>query len=293
MLTSLGMGAAEWTAVARRASWQMTRMNLNTFARHGVFEQEGMAEVVARRLANPMKVAAARVFPYQLMVAYNSADARVPEVVREALQDALEVATRNVPKVAGKVYVCADVSGSMLSPVTGYRKGSTTAVRCVDVAALVAATVLRKNPGAEVIAFEEKVVALRLNPRDSVMTNARKLASVGGGGTNCSAPLRLLNERRAEGDLVIYVSDNQSWVDARSVRGTGMMREWAAFKQRNAGARLACIDLQPNSTTQAAESRDVLNVGGFSDQVFRLVSEFAAGRLGPDHWVGRIEQVAL
>ena len=79
------------------------------------------------------------------MVAYNSADARVPAVVREALQDAMEAATRNVPKVEGKVYVCPDVSGSMLSPVTGYRKGSTTKVRCVDVAALVAATILRRT----------------------------------------------------------------------------------------------------------------------------------------------------
>src|SRR5882724_5635289 len=34
MLTALELGTAEWTAIARRAPWQMTRMNLNTFARH-------------------------------------------------------------------------------------------------------------------------------------------------------------------------------------------------------------------------------------------------------------------
>jgi 60 kDa SS-A/Ro ribonucleoprotein len=37
----------------------------------------------------------------------------------------------------------------------------------------------------------------------------------------------------------------------------------------------------------------VLNIGGFSDQVFRLVREFAAGRLDPGHWVAEIKQVAL
>lgn len=41
MLTALELGTAEWTAIARRAPWQMTRMNLNTFARHGVFGQPG------------------------------------------------------------------------------------------------------------------------------------------------------------------------------------------------------------------------------------------------------------
>jgi 60 kDa SS-A/Ro ribonucleoprotein len=294
MLTALALGRAEWVAIARRAPWQMTRMNLNTFARHGVFEEPGMAELVARRLADPAEVARARVFPYQLLVAYLSADARVPSIVREALQDALEAATGNVPAVEGKVYVCPDVSGSMTGAVTGYRKGSTTAVRCVDVAALVSATLLRQNPTAEVIPFEDEVVEkLRLNPRDSVMTNARKLAAVGGGGTNCSAPLRLLNRRGAEGDLVVYVSDNQSWVDAGAGRGTATMREWEAFKRRNPRARLVCVDLQPYGTTQAAERDDILNVGGFSDRVFDLVREFAAGRLGADHWVGVIEAVEL
>lgn len=133
------------------------------------------------------------------MVAYTMVDSTVPNEIREALQDAMEVAIHNVPICKGKIYVCPDVSGSMASPVTGYRKGATSAVRCIDVAALVAAAMVRKNPSAEVLPFENDVVVLSLNPRDSVMTNAAKLASIGGGGTNCSAPLALLNRRKAEG----------------------------------------------------------------------------------------------
>ena len=125
------------------------------------------------------------------------------------------------------------------------------------------------------------------------MTNAQRLAAVGGGGTNCSAPLALLNRRKAVGDLVVYVSDNESWVDARGGRGTATMREWAAFKRRNPRARMVCIDVQPYQTVQAANTPDVLNVGGFSDAVFGLLADFAEGRTGPDHWVGVIEQVAL
>jgi 60 kDa SS-A/Ro ribonucleoprotein len=294
MLTALELGKAEWTAIARRAPWQMTRMNLNTFARQGVFDQPGLAELVAQRLADAEQVKKARVFPYQLMVAYASAGEGVPAVVRDALQDAMEAAIENVPGVRGKVYVFPDVSGSMQSPVTGYRKGSTSAVRCVDVAALVAAAVVRRNPRAEVLPFEHEVVrGLKLNPRDSVMTNAQKLAAVGGGGTNCSAPLRLLNERKAEGDLVLYVSDNESWVDARSGRGTATMQEWSAFKRRNPRAKMVCVDVQPYSTVQAAGAADVLNVGGFSDEVFRIVADFASGNLNADHWVCVVERIAL
>ena len=298
MLTSLPLSTKEWVEIARTASWTMTRMNLNTFARHGVFEVEGMTELIAERLRNPEMVRRARVFPYQLMAAFVAAGKGVPELVRNALQDAMEIATENVPEIEGKVYVFPDISGSMHSAVTGYRQGSTSVVRCLDVAALVAATVLRKNPNAEVIPFESDVVEVRLNPHDSVMTNAEKLASLPCGGTNCSAPLRYLNKRQAQGDLVIYVSDYESWVDAPQYgrfggSATQTMQEWARFRERNPQARMVCIDIQPYSTVQAKEREDILNIGGFSDAVFDLIAEFAAGRLSDDHWVGVIEAVTL
>src|SRR5262245_51489565 len=260
MLTALELGTAEWTAIARRAPWQMTRMNLNTFARHGVFGQAGLVELVADRLRDPKAIRKARVFPYQLMVAYTMANANadIPKEVCDALQDAMELATANVPEFEGKVYVLPDISGSMHSAVTGYRRGATTAVRCIDVATLVAATVLRKNARAEVIPFESNVVEVRLNPRDSVMTNTDKLAKLPGGGTNCSAPLAFLNQRRATGDLVIYVSDNESWIDAPhhgrfGGSATETMKEWTIFRQRNPEARMVCIDIQPYATVQAKE----------------------------------------
>jgi 60 kDa SS-A/Ro ribonucleoprotein len=233
------------------------------------------------------------VFPYQLLTAYQNCDAAVPQEVRDALQDAMELAVANVPKICGAVVICPDVSGSMASPVTGHRAGSTTSVRCIDVAALVAAAIIRKNPSATVLPFEQAVVPVKLNSRDSIVTNAGKLAAIGGGGTNCSAPVRLLNQRKAKADLVIFVSDNQSWVDKGRALGTALMAEWAEFRQRNPRSRLVCLDVQPYQTTQTAEREDILNIGGFSDQVFEVISAFASGQLEADHWIARIEAVAV
>ena len=290
MLTALPLDRAAWATIARRATWQQLRMNLSTLARHGVFESRGLTKLVADRLRDRVAIERARVLPYQLMTAYLAASSDVPQVVRDALQDAMEISLRNVPALDGKVYVCCDVSGSMSSPITGYRKGATSKVACLDVAALVAAAVLRKND-AEVLPFENDVVSLALNPRDSVMTNAAKLATIGGGGTNCSAPLQALNARRARGSLVIYVSDNESWVDARGGRGTATMREWQRFRQRNPEAKMVCIDLSPNRTTQAHDDASVMNVGGFSDTVFELLAAFAKSGQDARHWVDVIEGV--
>ena len=111
-------------------------MNLNTFLRQGTFDEPGVGEQVAELLRNREEIRRARAFPYQLLAAYRNCDSRVPATVRDALQDAMEIAIENVPAVQGQIYVCPDVSGSMRSPVTGFRKGASTAVQCVDVAAL-------------------------------------------------------------------------------------------------------------------------------------------------------------
>lgn len=300
MLTALPLGKSEWAAIARNAPWQMTRMNLNTFQRHGVFDDAAMVNVIAERLRNANAIKRARIFPFQLLSAFKAAEANkgIPRAVTDALQDAMEIATENVPKIDGKVFVFPDISGSMQSPVTGFRKGASSTVRCVDVAALFAAAILRKNPDAEVIPFESKTVDVRLNPRDSIMTNAEKLSNLPFGGTNCSAALKEVNRRKAKGDLLIYVSDNESWMDTphygRFGGGTTeTMKEWNEFKSRNSDAKLVCIDIQPYSHTQAQERRDILNIGGFSDQVFTLVSKFADGNLGDGHWVGVIDEVEV
>jgi 60 kDa SS-A/Ro ribonucleoprotein len=293
LLSALPLSQKDWVSIAKNASWQTTRMNLNTFARHGVFEEHALASLIAARLRDAGEIQRAHVFPYQLLTAYQNCDAAVPQEVRDALQDAMELAIANVPSIEGRVVVCPDVSGSMKSPVTGHRAGSTTSMRCVDVAALVAASVLRKNKSATVLPFEQDVVPVDLNSRDSVMTNAGRLASIGGGGTNCSAPVRLLNQQKAKADLVLFVSDNESWVDQGRGRGTALLAEWSEFRQRNPKARLVCLDIQPNQTTQATERVDILNIGGFSDQVFEVISAFASGQLEADHWIARIEAVVI
>ncbi|KMJ36195.1 RNA-binding protein [Salmonella enterica subsp. enterica serovar Typhimurium] len=337
LLTNAPLSREQWAQLAQRMSWQTLRMNLNTLARHDVFENATLAASVAQRLADRAQVRQSWVYPYQLLSAWSNLQSGVPQVIREALAQAMEYALENIPPFRGNVVVCPDVSGSMKSSITGYRKGATSKIRCVDVAGLIAAAVLRNHPQARVLPFECDVVDVRLDARQSVMHNAQKLAAVGGGGTNCSAPLRrLLNERarvdlvimvsdneswvdksrhgstatmecwtncsaplrrllneRARVDLVIMVSDNESWVDKSRHGSTATMECWIELKKRNPQARLVCIDLLPYGTTQAAERSDILNVGGFSDEVFTVIDNFVNGHYGSAHWLEEIEAVTL
>src|SRR5260370_24913183 len=104
----------------------------------------------------------------------------------------MELAIANVPSIEGRVVVCPDVSGSMKSPVTGHRAGSATSVRCIDVAALVAASGLRKNHAATVLPFEQTGASVGLKPPDNERSNAPRLASIAGGGTHFTVPGHLV-----------------------------------------------------------------------------------------------------
>lgn len=290
-LTALGLNTTQWKKIALRASWQTTRMNLNTFLRHGVFDDQEIVQEIAKKLTDKDEIRRARVFPYQLFAAWKAANG-LPVAIMAALEEAMEHATANVPQLPGNVVVAVDVSGSMASPVTGERKGSTTALRCVDVAALIAACVKRKNPSARTMPFDTQVRELLLSPQTSVMTRAQRLAAMCGGGTTVSAPLAQLNAERAQVDTLIVVSDNESWLETNIGMGTRTMYEWNRLRERCPNARLVAIDLQPYATSQTTASDGVLHVGGFSDAVFELLADTAAGH-GPARWVERIRAITL
>lgn len=277
-LTAFPLSPEQWGQLATRMGWQALRMNLNTLARNGAFAIDGVTEAVAARLADQQTIARVRPMPYQLMVAMGQVGDGVPLTVQAALESALEASLAGVPQLEGQVVVCPDVSGSMSSPATGYRKGASSKVRCIDIAALVAAAVLRQNRNARVIPFEVGVVKLKLDPNARVAVNAAKLAGVGGGGTNVSAPLALLNKERAQVDTVVIVSDNESWVDPSRRGATATMNEWNKLKARNPGAKLICIDIQPYGSMQAKDRADIMNVGGFTDAVFDAIARFASGQ---------------
>lgn len=290
-LTAYPLVAEQWAELAGHMGWQALRMNLNTLARKGAFGVEGLTDQVAARLADRDALRAVRPMPYQLMVALGQVGDGVPLKVQAALEDALEFSLSCVPTVPGRVVVCPDVSGSMQLPVTGYRKGASSKVRCIDVAALVAAAMLRSNREARVIPFEQAVVPVTLKATDRIAANAAKLAAVGGGGTNVSAPLALLNKEKAAVDLVVIVSDNESWVDAKRNGSTATMQEWTKLAKRNPQARLVCIDIAPYGTTQAASRQDILNVGGFTDAVFNTIARFVSDET--HDWVSIVEQVEV
>ncbi|MEM8678908.1 MAG: TROVE domain-containing protein [Planctomycetota bacterium] len=321
LLAGAAQGPLVWKAMAKKMGPQALRMNVNTLLRQQVFGDtrqrigktlaraigigrsgNEMVKDVAQRLADPEAIRRSRAFPYQFLAAYLNADEGVPQAIRSALHQAAESACGNIPQLPGPVVIGLDTSGSMHSPVTGWRgRGATTKMSCVNVAALFAAAILRRNPDSVVIPFDTQAYRTRIDPNDSILSLSSQLAKYGGGGTDCSLPLREANQRyrRRRFAGAVLVSDYESWVGSGQRGSTGVMTAWQKFVQNQlrlgghdiAAPKLVCINIQPYGHTQAPERADILNVGGFSDAVFRVVSAFMAD--DPHRFVGEVESIQL
>ena len=53
-------------------------------------------------------------------------------------------------------------------------------MRCIDVAALFAAAILRPNPDSVVIPFDTSAYDVKMDPNDSILSIAERLAKYGG-----------------------------------------------------------------------------------------------------------------
>jgi 60 kDa SS-A/Ro ribonucleoprotein len=72
-----------------------------------------------------------------------------------------------------------DTSGSMNCAVMGNRgRGATSKMRCIDVAALFAAAILRRNPDSDVIPFDTSAYDAKIDPNDSILSIAERLRSI-------------------------------------------------------------------------------------------------------------------
>lgn len=155
--------------------------------------------------------------------------------------------------------------------------------------------------------FDTQAYDAKVDPSDSILSLSERLAKFGGGGTDCSIPLREANTKYRNRKFAgcVLVSDNESWVYAnRAIAygthgSTGVMTEWQAFVKNQArlqggntsGPKMICINIQPYGTTQAPERSDILNIGGFSDAVFNVVASYLADDV--NRFVTEVEAVTL
>lgn len=291
MYTSMGLTDAGWKAIFDISTWQQIRMNLATFNRHNVFNDFSYVNKAYERLTSREDILRSKVMPYSVFSAYlNSGD--IPTRIKEALNTAVQISLENIPKINGKTVIAIDYSGSM-----DWRLNYKSSVRYIDIAAVFTAAIKFRNPNAEIVLFNTRAMDYTVNPGTTVMQLANNLSRLADGGTDCSSAFKHIYDKgRYNGmpDNIIMISDNQSWLGFRgnSFR-TGTQKVFDDIRQINPRARLVNIDISPSSSSQTSPSENVLNISGFNDTVFKIVSDFFESNGSKTFWVDKIKAIEI
>lgn len=249
--------------------------NINNVDKVGV-DEDHFNKVIAA-IENKSAVKYSKQYPFRFYSALANTRLSNPfrtKLLTKALDRALNYSVENLPKLKGNTFISADVSGSMISPIS-----QRSTIQMIDVACLMAAMANKfsENGVASVFGENFKVVTTDGN----ILADTDKLRKTQvGHSTNGYKAIEYLVDRQIEVARVIIFTDcelydsNYGW----GYRNNTIQNEWNKYKQLFPNAKLYVVNL--NSYGDACVNpRDssVTLVSGWSEKILDYISKREEG----------------
>jgi len=170
------MDKAAWEAIIPNMGYMALIRNLRNFEQAGV--SKDILNQIEAKITDPTEVANSRQFPFRFYSAW-----KYSETMRfgQALEEAFELSTKNIPELNGNTLILVDVSGSMSGSYFSAKSKLTPLVA----ASLFGTTLAKRSANADLVLFA--TTWERFNPQASVLRSMEKIeqrAGYLGGGTN-------------------------------------------------------------------------------------------------------------
>jgi 60 kDa SS-A/Ro ribonucleoprotein len=277
---------AVWEALIARGMPQTALMRqLPRLTRLGLLAGT-VGETVATQLADPVRLARARVHPVNVLVAQRtyasghgdrSQSAWTPVGrISDALDAAFYAAYGAVQPANKRTLLALDISGSMVMPVSGLP------VTCREASSALAMVTAATEPQHRIIGFtagsrgypDTAVTELDIGPRRRLDDVCRYTAGLPMGATDCALPMVWALKHRVEVDTFHIYTDNETWY--------GNIHPHQALEQyrhrMGIDARLVVVAMTAtrNSIADPSDPRQ-LDISGFDSAVPTLLADFSRG----------------
>lgn len=254
------MDAAVWEAVIPSMGPMALLRNLRNFDEAGVCDE--VAVRVAARLSDPAEVARSRQFPFRYLAARRHAPS--PRWALP-LEQALDHALANVPRLTGRTLILVDRSDSMFWDTLSERSRLTRA----DAAALFGAATALRAEQADLVEFGWSSAVVPFRPGEPVLDVLKRFHSLGG--THTATAVRAHYKGH---DRVLIVTDEQAAPPPRGGVPEPVPADVPVYTWNLAGYRPAVAPSGPHRHT----------FGGLTDAAFRMVGLVEAGREAAWPW---------
>ena len=277
---------AVWEALIARGMPQTALMRqLPRLTRLGLLAGT-VGETVATQLADPVRLARARVHPVNVLVAQRTyasgrgdrgQSAWTPVGrISDALDAAFYAAYGAVQPANKRTLLALDISGSMVMPVSGLP------VTCREASSALAMVTAATEPQHRIIGFttgsrgypDTAVTELDIGPRRRLDDVCRYTAGIPMGATDCALPMVWACENRVAVDTFHIYTDNETWY--------GNIHPHQALEQyrhrMGIDARLVVVAMTAtrNSIADPSDPRQ-LDISGFDSAVPTLLADFSRG----------------
>jgi hypothetical protein len=267
-----GLDANFWESLifGRQLGYMAMLRNLRNFEKAGISQAARAA--VCTRLAAPGEVARSRQFPFRFLSAYKATESDWWSL---ALSDALDHSVGNLPVFPGRTLVLVDTSASMTTPIS-----EKSSVNHAEIGALFGVALARAGQDVDLHGFAGgSTWGYRGNTHVSfkhdlpkggsllkgINSFTQRIGEVGHG----TRMVEAIQETYKGHDRVILVTDMQAFAAYGGEQVTSSVpADVTMFGINPSGYSSTALDLS---------KRNRFEIGGFSDQVFRMISLIEAG----------------
>lgn len=249
---------------------------------------------VVSQLQDAERLAKGRVHPVNVLIAQRTyASGRsargtgewtpVRQVI-DALDAAFYTSFGAVVPAGKRTLLALDVSGSMMSPVSGLP------ITCREASAALALVTMATEPDTTCVGFTAAaggyggrwgggtpaLTALSLSPRQRLDDAIRAVSDLPFGGTDCSLPMVWATSQNLAFDTIVVFTDSETYAGAAHPH-----QALETYRQRmGLDARLIVVGMTANDVSIADPTDPgMLDVAGFDSAVPNLIADFSRGDL--------------
>jgi len=264
-----GNSKVVWNAIVPQLPVFALLRNLATLERHGVLADH--RKWICDKLTDGGTIRKSKILPFRFAGAINYVkDAQV----KDALRGALDLSFDSVPDIEGRTVVFVDISGSMGDGCWGQQLhgDKTPPGGYLRIASIFGVCMMRKAKlDGRMMLFDTRVDEFPVSMRDSILTQAERVATRGGTDTGCTIKWMIDNNEKA--DNIILITDEQQNA------GRPFVDRLDEYRQKvNRKAKAFIIDVAPYMTALVPPTDPLTYYCfGWSDAVLRYVSMATKG----------------
>jgi len=286
--------------IKKKVPYMATLRNLRNILNTKVDVQ--YIKMICDYISDPENVRRSRQFPFRFFSAYRAIESNSnPHTSKllDALEDAIVVSYKNIPKLPGTTLIACDVSGSMEQPIS-----KNSSVQRFDIGLLLGAMAHKFTDDSIVGIFGDTWKPINLSKRSGIIKDTlymHKREGEVGYSTNAHLVIEWAIEENVHVDRFMFFSDNQIWNSkgcswrsnySQNVLDSGDMKtayqKFLEYKRKvNHNAKIVIFDLAGYGTTSFPEQdKSVIGIGGWSDKIFKFLKDLDTS---PEEQVNYIE----